>query len=100
MAEDTHALRDLPKGGERIVHLRVRVGKSRATVAAELGWHPEAYREWETGGGHTPEKMAGPATAGRTTPDGLAGAGGYTPFFTRPMVEKGTSIDGTSRQPV
>ncbi|MFG1857537.1 helix-turn-helix domain-containing protein [Actinomadura geliboluensis] len=33
--------------GERIVHLHVRAGKSRARIAADLGWHPDTYRAWE-----------------------------------------------------
>ncbi|MFE9421144.1 helix-turn-helix domain-containing protein [Streptomyces griseofuscus] len=66
----------LPKDGERIVHLCVRAGKSRAMVAAELGWHRRP-----TGGGRpaaTPRtRWPTPATAGRRTPaawPGLAGA--------------------------
>ncbi|GAA0902871.1 hypothetical protein GCM10009574_091850 [Streptomyces asiaticus] len=66
---------DLLKDGERIVHLRVRVGKSRATVAADLGWHPDTYREWETRG-HAPDKMTGPRGGWEDDPGGPAGAGG------------------------
>ncbi|MEV7754670.1 helix-turn-helix domain-containing protein [Streptomyces griseofuscus] len=69
-----------PKDGERIVHLCVRAGKSRAMVAAELGWHRRP-----TGGGRpaaTPRtRWPTPATAGRRTPSGLAGAGGCTPPY-------------------
>lgn len=97
--DDPLDLCDLPKDGERVVHLRVRVGKSRA-AAAGLGWHPETYREWETRG-DAPDKMAGPRD--RWEDDPRQPGWGWrvrTPFFTRPMVEKGASIDGTWRPPV
>ncbi|WP_211831604.1 helix-turn-helix domain-containing protein, partial [Streptomyces asiaticus] len=71
---------DLLKDGERIVHLRVRVGKSRATVAADLGWHPDTYREWETRG-HAPDKMTGPRGAGKTTPAARLGLAGEHPVL-------------------
>lgn len=95
--DDPLDLCGLPKDGERIVHLRVRIGRSRATVAAELGWHPATYREWEARG-HAPGKMAGPRDRWEENPE-RPGWGWRmpTPFFTRPMVEKGVSIDGAWR---
>ncbi|MEU5444690.1 helix-turn-helix domain-containing protein [Streptomyces griseofuscus] len=75
---DPLGLCGLPKDGERIVHLCVRAAKSRAKMAAELGWHRRP-----TGGERpaaTPRtRWPTPATAGRRTPSGLAGAGGCTP---------------------
>ncbi|WP_147449848.1 helix-turn-helix domain-containing protein [Streptomyces klenkii] len=90
----------LPGGGERIVHLRVQIGKSRTTVAAELGWHLETYREWETRG-HAPGKMAGPRDAWEPNPN-QEGWGWRinTPFFTRPVVEPGARVDGAWQPPL
>ncbi|BDT39481.1 helix-turn-helix transcriptional regulator [Streptomyces yaizuensis] len=75
--------------GERIVHLRVRAGKSRAQLSGELGWHPETYREWETTG-EAEGKMRGPRD--RWEPDPQRPGWGWmvnTPFFTRPVIEPG-----------
>lgn len=58
-------------GGERIVHLRVRAGKSRARIAADLGWHPDTYRAWEP----------------------------TVPFFHRQLLRPGARVDGTWRPP-
>ncbi|MET7621762.1 helix-turn-helix transcriptional regulator [Streptomyces sp. NPDC005408] len=98
--DDPLNLCDLPGDGERIVHLRVRIGKSRTTMASELGWHPETYREWETRG-HAPDKMSGPRDTWE--PDPSREGWGWrvsTPFFTRPVVERGASIDGAWLPPV
>ncbi|GAA0439321.1 helix-turn-helix transcriptional regulator [Streptomyces luteireticuli] len=90
----------LPDGGERIVHLRVRTGKSRTTVAAELGWHLETYREWETRG-HAPGKMAGPRDAWEPNPNREGwGWRVNTPFFKRPVVVPSARVDGAWRPAV
>jgi DNA-binding XRE family transcriptional regulator len=85
---------------ERIIHLRIRVGKNRARVAKELGWHPETYREWETTG-RAEGKMRGPRDTWEPDPD-RPGWGWLrpTPFFTRPITEAGASVDGQWRPAV
>lgn len=75
--------------GERIVHLRVRVGKSRTRIARELGWHPETYREWETTG-RAGDKMRGAPDEHRNR----------TPFFVRGVATRGAMIDGRWQPPV
>lgn len=86
--------------GERIVHLRVRVGKSRAQVARELRWHPETYREWETKG-EAEGKMRGKRDQWEPMPDRPGwGRWLYTPFFDRPVVEPGAMVDGQWRHAV
>ncbi|MFF7690250.1 helix-turn-helix transcriptional regulator [Streptomyces syringium] len=90
----------LPGGGERIIHLRVRIGKSRTRVAAELGWHLETYRAWETRG-HALGKVAGPRDTWEPNPNREGwGWRVNTPFFKRPVVEPGARIDDTWRPPV
>ena len=79
-------------GGERIVHLRVRVGKSRSTIAAQLGWHLETYREWEAHG-RARGKM-GPLRAARA--EQLR----HTPFFTQRMQTPGRVIEGVWQGPI
>ncbi|MEU2769800.1 MULTISPECIES: helix-turn-helix domain-containing protein [Streptomyces] len=86
--------------GERVVHLRFRVGKSRTTVAAALGWHKETYREWETSG-RAKDKMSGLRDAWKPDP-GRPGWGRWTstPFFTVPMVRRGATVNGAWQPPV
>ncbi|MEU1820286.1 helix-turn-helix domain-containing protein [Streptomyces roseifaciens] len=87
--------------GERIVHLRVRVGKSRTQVANELGWHPETFREWENTGEAASKMHGHRRDIWEPDPD-RPGWGRWrsTPFFTSPMVERGTMVDGRWRPPV
>ncbi|MEU5030956.1 helix-turn-helix domain-containing protein [Streptomyces milbemycinicus] len=87
--------------GERVVHLRVRIGKSWATMASVLGWHPETYREWEARG-HAPGKMRGPRDSWEADP-GREGWGWWlpTPFFAALVVaEPGRKVDGIWQPPV
>lgn len=81
--------------GERIVHLRVRAGKSRARIAADLGWHPDTYRAWELTGRAEDKMRATPAWRSDTyQPDEPT-----VPFFHRQLLRPGARVDGTWRPP-
>ncbi|MER6005597.1 helix-turn-helix domain-containing protein [Nonomuraea angiospora] len=92
---DLGGLRD----GERIVHLRVRVGKSRVQIAAALGWHPDTYRDWELAG-RAEDKISG-EQMGESDPDQPdRGRWASAPFFNRDVLQRGAMVDGDWRPPV
>uniref|UniRef100_UPI003F493CC3 helix-turn-helix domain-containing protein n=1 Tax=Nonomuraea sp. CA-252377 TaxID=3240003 RepID=UPI003F493CC3 len=86
------------RDGERIVHLRVRVGKSRAQIAAVLGWHPDTYRSWELTGG-AEDKMSGEQAWECDPNQADWRRWAPAPFFDRDMLQRGAMVDGDWRPP-
>lgn len=85
--------------GERIVHLRVRVGKSRSQVAAALGWHPDTYTSWELTGRAADKMASDPAWADKSDQSGRDGWAARR-FFHQDMLQRGARVDGRWRPPV
>lgn len=83
----------------RTVHLRVRVGKNRAQIAAALGWHPDTYRGWELTG-RAEDKMSGEPAWGSDPDRPDRGRWAPAPFFDRGVLQRGAMVDGDWRPPM
>ncbi|MGW0060953.1 hypothetical protein ACWDTT_13625 [Streptosporangium sandarakinum] len=81
------------------MHLRVRVGKNRAQIAAALGWHPDTYRGWELTG-RAEDKMSGEPAWGSDPDRPDRGRWAPAPFFDRGVLQRGAMVDGDWRPPM